>query len=295
MAKKPTTRKKTSKTKPKPHCGLVMPIAATPNCPASHWREVKDILVDGLQSKFETELVSEELDVGVIQGRIVNNLHDNPLVVVDISELNANVMFELGLRLAFDKPTVLVKDEETDWKFDISPLETLTYPRDLRHSKILEFKKLVRKKALATYEKAVEEGEEFSQYLQHFKKLERKAIPTEQVGDMELMISKLNEIQRSLKLSNSISTSTSRNRNRKVKLGKLRDLLEFPLLLEFTGEEHSLSRFREKMKDRGETVSRIALNEDDERSVRVFANTRTHLHKIVRHAKPMGLILKAES
>ena len=197
MAKK-TTKRKTTAPKPKPKCGLVMPIASTPNCTESHWREVKEIFVSALKSKFETELVSEEPEVDVIQSKIVNNLHDNPLVAVDVSELNPNVMFELGLRLAFDKPTILIKDDKTDWKFDISPLETLVYPRDLRHSKIETFKKNLLKKALATHEKRVAEGESYSQYLKHFKRLERKTIETEEVGDMELVLKRLESIENSV-------------------------------------------------------------------------------------------------
>lgn len=223
MAKK-TTKRKTTAPKPKPKCGLVMPIASTPNCTESHWREVKEIFVSALKSKFETELVSEEPEVDVIQSKIVNNLYDNPLVVVDVSELNPNVMFELGLRLAFDKPTVLIKDYETDWKFDISPLETLTYPRDLRHSKIEAFKKNLLKKALATHEKREAEGESYSQYLKHFKKLERKTIETEQVGDVELILERLNGIEAAVaSRAGGAITRLSRSKRRGLSAGGTED------------------------------------------------------------------------
>ncbi len=56
-----------------------------------------------------------------------------PIVVCDISARNANVMFELGMRLAFDKPTVIIKDERTPYSFDISSIEHLDYPSDLRY------------------------------------------------------------------------------------------------------------------------------------------------------------------
>ena len=59
------------------------------------------------------------------------------MVVVDVSWKNPNVMFELGLRLAFDRPTIVVKDIETDYAFDTSPIVHVLYPRSLRYQPIL--------------------------------------------------------------------------------------------------------------------------------------------------------------
>jgi len=42
------------------------------------------------------------------------------MIVCDISGRNPNVMFELGLRLAFDKPAIIIKDEITPYSFDTS-------------------------------------------------------------------------------------------------------------------------------------------------------------------------------
>ncbi len=195
MGKKKAASRKKPVPKVLPKCGVAMPIAATENCSANHWQEVKDIFVDALKTKFFVDLVSDEPEVDVIHSKIVTNLAENPIVIVDASELNPNVMFELGLRLAFDMPTILVKDDKTEWKFDISPIETLIYPRDLRHSKILAFKKLLKDKAVATLAKREELGEKYSPFLRYFKKLERKTIDTEQVGDTELILSKLEDLK----------------------------------------------------------------------------------------------------
>ena len=91
-----------------------MPISATSSCTESHWQEVLSILQSAVEGVgFEGNLVSEATDVGVIQKRIVQNLYENPVVVCDVSEKNPNVMFELGMRLAFDKPVVIIKDDKT--------------------------------------------------------------------------------------------------------------------------------------------------------------------------------------
>jgi len=55
--------------------------------------------------------------VGIIQ-RIV----DSEMVLCDYSAKNPNVMYELGVRHAFNKPVALVKDKTTDKVFDIQGL-----------------------------------------------------------------------------------------------------------------------------------------------------------------------------
>ena len=67
---------------------------------------------------YEAELVSDAEDIGIIQTRIVQNLYDKDIIVCDVSCKNANVMFELGMRLAFDKPTIIVMDNMTKYSFD---------------------------------------------------------------------------------------------------------------------------------------------------------------------------------
>lgn len=122
-------------------CGIVMPIATMEGYPESHWKDVKRIVESAIEDAgFEARLVSDADDIGVIHKRIVQNLYDNPMIVCDISGRNPNVMFELGLRLAFDKPTIIIKDEVTPYSFDTSVIEHLSYPKDLRFHKIEIFK-----------------------------------------------------------------------------------------------------------------------------------------------------------
>jgi hypothetical protein len=57
----------------------------------------------------------------VIHLDVIKRLVHSPLVLCDLSARNPNVMFELGIRQAFDKPVVLVQDEKTPQIFDIAP------------------------------------------------------------------------------------------------------------------------------------------------------------------------------
>lgn len=55
----------------------------------------------------------------VIQRTIVRNLLEADLVVADLTEHNPNVMFELGLRMAQEKPVAILKAEGTGPLFDV--------------------------------------------------------------------------------------------------------------------------------------------------------------------------------
>src|ERR1041385_707121 len=123
----------------KPTCGIVMPISEMDGYSEAHWSDVREILTEAIdEAGFDSNLVSDADDVGIIQKRIIENLYDNPIVVCDVSGKNPNVMFELGLRLAFDKPTIIVKDDKTSYSFDTAVIEHLEYPRDLRYATIRE-------------------------------------------------------------------------------------------------------------------------------------------------------------
>lgn len=153
---------------PPPICGIVMPISAIDSCTAEHWRDVKAILYEAIEeSGHSPQLVSDAEEVGIIQKRIIQNLYENPIVVVDVSAKNPNVMFELGMRLAFDRPTVIVKDDKTSYSFDTSPVEHLTYPRDLRFGQIVDFKEALAEKIRATCQRAKDDPQ-YTTFLKHF-------------------------------------------------------------------------------------------------------------------------------
>ena len=88
-------------------------------------------------------------------------------MVCDVSGKNPNVMFELGMRLAFDKPTIIVKDDKTTYTFDTAPIEHLEYPRDLRFAKIVEFQESLSSKIEATHKKA-QTDKNYTTFLKNF-------------------------------------------------------------------------------------------------------------------------------
>jgi hypothetical protein len=179
----------------KPTCGIVMPISALDGCSEEHWTEVHDILNEAIDiAGFEPNLVSNADDIGIIQKRIIQNLYDNPIVVCDVSGKNPNVMFELGLRLAFDRPTIIVKDDKTSYSFDTSPIEHLEYPRDLRFTRIVEFRAKLADKIKNTHQKASTDPN-YTTFLKNFGEFKVAKIDQKEVTPQEFIIDELKSLR----------------------------------------------------------------------------------------------------
>ena len=179
-------------------CGIIIPISAIDGCSESHWSEVMEILTEAIEDAgFEANIVSNSDDVGVIHKRIIQNLYDNPIVVCDVSAKNPNVMFELGMRLAFDKPTIIVKDDQTVYSFDTSAIEHIEYPRDLRFSKIVEFKETLSAKIKATYERSQKDSS-YTTFLKHFGEFTVAKIDQKEVSGQEFIMEELKNLRNSM-------------------------------------------------------------------------------------------------
>lgn len=171
-----------------------MPISAIADCSESHWVEVREIIADSIAPYgFKADLVSSANEAGIIQKQIVQNLYQNEIVVCDVSCKNPNVMFELGIRLTFDRPTVVIKDDKTDYSFDTSPIEHLVYPRDLRFSKIVKFQKFLGDKVRATHKMGADP--KYSTFLKHFGEFVVPRLETKEVSQNEFILKQLQELR----------------------------------------------------------------------------------------------------
>jgi hypothetical protein len=68
----------------------------------------------------------------LIHAEIIKNLEQADLVLCDLSSLNPNVFFELGIRTALNRPVALIKDNfTTQIPFDLNAINTHTYNNSL--------------------------------------------------------------------------------------------------------------------------------------------------------------------
>jgi predicted regulator of amino acid metabolism with ACT domain len=189
-------------------CGLVMPISGMDGCSEGHWEDVRSIIKEALlDSAFVVELVSTSNEIGIIQKRIVQNIYDNEMIIVDVSAKNPNVMFELGLRLAFDKPAIIIKDDQTNYSFDTSPIEHIEYPRDLNYHSIQAFKKKLKEKLVATYSASLVKG--YTTFLGHFGTFVVAKLNEKEVGKDDYLIESVSELRKEVQSLASVISSRS--------------------------------------------------------------------------------------
>ena len=209
-------------------CGVVMPISAIDNCDASHWADVFEVISEAIEDAgFVPNMVSNADEVSVIHKRIIQNLYENPIVVCDVSGKNPNVMFELGLRLAFDKPTIIIKDDKTSYSFDTSSIEHLEYPRDLRFSKIVDFKEKLSEKIKATV--AASADPSYTTFLKNFGEFKVAKIEKKEVSGQEYLLEEIKSIHSSIMELSRIRFSEERPWTVKRSLSKNSDTVNICL------------------------------------------------------------------
>lgn len=72
----------------------------------------------GVDAEFRVETANRQ-GSDLIQSTIINDLLDADLVIADLTDHNPNVLFELGIRMAQDKPVALIKASGTGRIFDV--------------------------------------------------------------------------------------------------------------------------------------------------------------------------------
>ena len=118
------------------NCFVIMPIADCDGYEKGHFAHVYDDIIKPAIDKTEfTAIRADEVkETNFIHLDILKKLIDAPIAVCDLSTRNPNVLFELGIRQAFDKPVVLIQEKGTPKIFDIAPLRYLEYSKEDRKS-----------------------------------------------------------------------------------------------------------------------------------------------------------------
>ena len=120
---------------PKPKCFIVMPITTPPERlkdygdNADHFSDVLEVLFIPAVEAAGFEAVPPKFEGSpVIQGAIIKHLTEADMVLCDMSALNPNAFFELGVRSALDKPVAMVRDHVTPRiPFDVGTISAHTY------------------------------------------------------------------------------------------------------------------------------------------------------------------------
>lgn len=156
----------------KKKCGIIMPISGDKKNSVytdKHWKDVLRMIQDAIgKTEFEPCPVWDDSSSDQIKSTIYNNIIQLDIIVCDISSLNANVMFELGLRLSIRKPIVIICDDMTSPPFDINDIRYVTpaYPVGLGFYDIPGFLQALADTITNTWNRFQSAGDDYTQLLQ---------------------------------------------------------------------------------------------------------------------------------
>jgi hypothetical protein len=165
MVKKPEqrTEKIAEQEADRPECFVIMPISDPEGYAKGHFQRVyRDIFRRACKAAGYRAIRADDVaQTNLIQEDILRRLLKAPMALCDLSALRPNVLFELGLRQAFEMPVVLVAEEGTPNLFDIGPLRYTPYrPTRLFHEVVRDYKRIAT--ALRATEEACKNGEGFN-------------------------------------------------------------------------------------------------------------------------------------
>lgn len=115
-------------------CFVIMPFGERSNrYPSGFFAEVLNTLIipAATDAGFEVRTANRQ-GTEIIHATIVNEVLEADLAICDLTEHNPNVLFELGMRLAHEKPVALIHAEGTERVFDVdNVLRVLAYSPNL--------------------------------------------------------------------------------------------------------------------------------------------------------------------
>lgn len=190
-------------------CFVMMPFGDPTGYQPDHFKRVFDYLIKPACEKagFKAKRVDENAKTGIIMLEILDMIVGCDIAICDMSSRNPNVFYELGLRQAFDKKCVLIKDNKTDYPFDVNMLRTVEYDASLRIDIIQEKTEELASAIKETAENTKADGNSLVQLLSI--KQPAKMLDQQEMDDGMLIV--LNAIQSlSSKIDSIKKTTTSR-------------------------------------------------------------------------------------
>ena len=123
-----------------PMCFVIMPISDPDGYIKGHFKHVYDDIIAPACDKagFKALRADQVKQSNLIHLDILQKLLDAPMAICDLSSRNPNVLFELALRQAFDKPVALIQEVGTPPVFDISPFRYAEYRKERTYHEVIE-------------------------------------------------------------------------------------------------------------------------------------------------------------
>jgi len=192
-------------------CFIIMPFTSPGGYEEKHFSRVYDyIIVPACQKAgFEPVIAKDTAKTNLIALEILKYIVEYDMALCDISSRNPNVFYELGLRHAFNKKTVLLKDKRTEMPFDIASLRYTEYNESLRVDEVQKAVEMVSKSLKDTYEAQSNDGNSLVQLLA----IDEAKLPAgyKMSEDTSLILSELRTLKQMVAEENSSHTITYHN------------------------------------------------------------------------------------
>ncbi|HIF9142929.1 TPA: hypothetical protein ACX6RV_003315 [Photobacterium damselae] len=142
-------------------CFVIMPISSQEGYEPNHFSLVYEDIIKPAIEKANMKAIraDETANTNLIQLDILRKVIESDIAICDMSSKNPNVFFELGVRQAFDKPTVLMIDDVTAAPFDVSSLRYVDYKKDMGYRDVKNAVEKLAQTLRETYSKKDDKAE----------------------------------------------------------------------------------------------------------------------------------------
>ena len=102
-------------------CFVIMPFSGTASCTEDEWTQIfEQVLKPAVESAGLDYICRRSVATrGNLVGAIVQDLNDSHVVIADLTDRNANVFYELGVRHAMKDRSILIAQKKEDIPFDL--------------------------------------------------------------------------------------------------------------------------------------------------------------------------------
>lgn len=228
----------TAQTKPKiqdglQECFVIMPISDCDGYSKGHFQHVyEDIISPACErAGFKGFRADQVKQSNLIHLEILQSLLEAPMAVCDLSSRNPNVLFELALRQAFDKPVCLIQEVGTPPIFDISPFRYIEYRRERIYHEVLEDQTKISESIKATFQEHTA-GKGINSIIKLLALSKPAALPEFSAPDasseiQHLILSELSQLRDEVRISRRESSSLKRSAKNEfvTERSMLRDLI----------------------------------------------------------------------
>lgn len=194
-------------------CFVMMPISDQGNYERGHFDKVyEQIFKPAIEAAgYEPYRVDENKISSSIIEKIFKAIIECDMALCDLSNRNPNVLYELGIRQAYNKPVVLVQDDETEKIFDIAGISTVYYKSNRLYENVISAKEKIEAAINST-----REGKEMS-LIQYINVASAEYTPEDNENNVNIMLKSILNQLSELKEGENLFDYAKRNYFRSVR------------------------------------------------------------------------------